>query len=316
MTTRVAPATSETIEEAARILRRGGLVAFPTETVYGLGAIATNDRAVAAIFETKGRPSSNPLIVHVQDRAAATSLGVWSEKADALARAFWPGPLTLVLPRADGAPISHLATAGFPTIALRVPAEPTALALLAATLLPVAAPSANRSGMVSPTTAGHVLDGLGEAVDAILDGGPSRVGVESTVVDMAGPAPSILRPGGVGADEIAAVIGPLILPGEGASAAPGQLASHYAPAKPVRLNVLEPASGEAYVAFGPPPPQSPKFLFQLSRMGDLKEAARNLFAQLRAADASSAPSIAVAPIPDHGIGLAINDRLRRAAYRG
>ncbi len=305
-------ATPETVEEAARILRAGGLVAFPTETVYGLGAVATNDAAVARLFAAKGRPAHNPLIVHVADAAGARPLARWNERADALAEAFWPGPLTLVLPQASGSPISPLVTAGLGTIAVRAPAAPTAQALLDATLLPIAAPSANRSGCVSPTTAAHVAAELGEAVDLTLDAGACAVGVESTVIDLSDAAPRLLRPGGVTRAQVEAIVGPLGAGAPGKIMAPGQLASHYAPTRPVRLDAKAPVAGEAYLAFGPEPDaQGP--LLNLSASGDLGEAAHNLFAMLRALDRADVTAIAVAPIPDESLGEALNDRLRRAA---
>jgi L-threonylcarbamoyladenylate synthase len=312
--TRVLAASDASIEEAARVLRQGGLVAFPTETVYGLGAVATNDRAVARIFEAKRRPAFNPLIVHVADRTAATPLARWTETGEALARAFWPGPLTLVLTREPSAPISPLVTAGLATIALRAPAAPIARRLLRATLLPVAAPSANPSGKVSPTTAAHVVEGLGEVVDLVLDGGPCRVGLESTVVDVSGARPRLLRPGGVPRTAIEAVVGPLEVAGEAAPVqAPGQLASHYAPRCAVRLDALRAAPGEAFLGFGAVLDETAAHRANLSPTGDLEEAARNLFALLRELDRPDVAAIAVAPIPHEGLGEAINDRLRRAA---
>ncbi|MFW5832933.1 MAG: L-threonylcarbamoyladenylate synthase [Pseudomonadota bacterium] len=296
--TRLLPASEASIEEAARVLRQGGLVAFPTETVYGLGAVATNDRAVARIFAAKNRPAFNPLIVHVADRAAATPLARWTEAGEALAAAFWPGPLTLVLTREPSAPISPLVTAGLATVAL----------------LPLAAPSANPSGKVSPTTAAHVVEGLGEAVDLVLDGGPCSVGLESTVVDVSGARPRLLRPGGVPRAAIEAVVGPLEMAGDAAPVqAPGQLASHYAPRCAVRLDALRAAPGEAFLGFGSVLDETAAHRANLSPAGDLDEAARNLFACLRDLDRPDVAAIAVAPIPDQGLGEAINDRLRRAA---
>jgi L-threonylcarbamoyladenylate synthase len=299
-------------------LRIGGLVAFPTETVYGLGAIATDDRAIASIFAAKRRPRFNPLIVHVASPAAARALACWHAAAERLAALFWPGPLTLVLPRAPGSPLSLLVSAGLDTVALRVPAHPLAQALLEATALPVAAPSANPAGAISPTTADHVAKALGERVDLILDGGPCPVGLESTVVDLTGPAPRLLRPGGLVRSRIEAEIGRLQTGpapgGEGTAAlSPGQQASHYAPALPVRLDTHTVAPDEALLAFGPQPPSGAAMVLNLSPGGDLEEAAANLFAMLRALDRPGIRAIAVMPIPRHDLGEAIRDRLVRAA---
>ena len=304
------------IEAAAQALRAGRLVAFPTETVYGLGGIATDDGAVAAIFEAKGRPRLNPLIVHVADRAAARALARWNELAERLAARFWPGALTLVLPRAPGCPLSPLVSAGGDTVGLRVPAHPVAQALLEATALPVAAPSANPAGGVSPTTADHVAEGLGAAVDIILDGGPCRIGLESTVLDLCGGAPRLLRPGGVTRGTLEAEIGPLAAgPADAGQAprAPGQLASHYAPARPLRLEARSVAADEALLAFGPRPLAGARATLNLSATSDLAEAAANLFAMLRRLDRPDVRAIAVMPIPARGLGEAIRDRLERAA---
>jgi L-threonylcarbamoyladenylate synthase len=306
------------IEIAAGALRAGRLVAFPTETVYGLGAVATNDRAVAAIFAAKQRPRFNPLIVHVANRAAATSLGSWNEAAEHVAARFWPGPLTLVLPRAPGSPLSLLVSAGLDTVALRVPAHPVAHALLEATVLPVAAPSANRAGEISPTTADHVEAALGDRVDVILDGGRCPIGLESTVVDLTGPAPRLLRPGGLIRAKLEAVVGPLkvgsIVPqGDDVPLSPGQLASHYAPARPVRLGARTVGPDEALLAFGPEPLEGAAITMNLSASGDLEEAAANLFAMLRALDRPDMRAIAIMPIPGEDLGEAICDRLARAA---
>jgi L-threonylcarbamoyladenylate synthase len=308
----------EDIETAARALRAGRLVAFPTETVYGLGAVATNDRAVASIFAAKRRPRFNPLIVHVSNLAAATALASWTATAERLAARFWPGPLTLVLPRAPGSPLSLLVSAGLDTVALRMPAHPLARALLEATVLPVAAPSANPAGEVSPTTANHVAATLGEQVDLILDGGPCPIGLESTVVDLTGSAPRLLRPGGLVRSEIEAEIGRLqtgsTAGAEGEAAlSPGQQASHYAPARPVRLDARTVAADEALLAFGPQPLAGAAVVLNLSPSGDLQEAAANLFAMLRALDQPDIRTIAVMPIPRHDLGEAICDRLVRAA---
>jgi L-threonylcarbamoyladenylate synthase len=306
------------IDEAARLIREGELVAFPTETVYGLGGDATNERAVAKIFEAKGRPQFNPLISHVLDAGEARRLVQWSDVADKLAARFWPGPLTLVLPRAKNSPIALLATAGLDTAAIRAPAHPMAQALIRATGRPIAAPSANRSGSVSPTRAEHVAESLGDRVKLILDGGPCEVGLESTVLDLTTTTPTLLRPGGATREAIEAVIGPVALShaipsGDAARKSPGQLDSHYAPARPVRLNATSVAGDEALLAFGPRPPAGARQVLNLSPDGDLTEAAANLFAHLRALDKPANTRIAVMPIPQTGLGLAINDRLRRAA---
>jgi L-threonylcarbamoyladenylate synthase len=310
--------TAATIAEAAKLLREGGLVAFPTETVYGLGGDATNERAVAAIFEAKGRPQFNPLISHVLDADEAKRYVRWNETADTLARRFWPGPLTLVLPRAPNSTIALLATAGLDTVAIRAPSHSVAQGLIRAAGRPIAAPSANRSGAISPTRAEHVADSLGDRVKLILDGGPSLVGLESTVLDLTTDTPTLLRPGGATREAIEAVIGPIALSdalptGHVALKSPGQLRSHYAPARPVRLNATSVGPDEGLLAFGPNPPAGAMLTCNLSPSGDLGEAAVNLFAQLRALDRPGIGRIAVMPIPESGLGLAINDRLRRAA---
>jgi L-threonylcarbamoyladenylate synthase len=315
---RVVPASPDAIADAARFLRQGGLVAFPTETVYGLGADATNDLAVAAVFSTKGRPTFNPLIMHVPSLAVAERFGAFDARAKALVAAFWPGPLTLVVPRSADCPVSHLATAGLQSIALRCPAHPVALQLIAQARSPIAAPSANRSGHVSPTTAVHVEADLGPLLDVILDGGPCEVGLESTIIDATGAVITILRPGAITAADLEAVIGAPVRieikakDAADAPLAPGQLESHYAPRAAVRLNAAAPREGEAFLSFGPTgavtgPHRS------LSARADLLEAAANLFAALRDLDALGVASIAVMPIPHEGLGLAINDRLQRAA---
>jgi L-threonylcarbamoyladenylate synthase len=310
-------ATEESIAAAARLLRDGQLVAFPTETVYGLGADATDDRAVAAVFAAKGRPRFNPLIVHVLDVDAAQRLVAFDDRARQLAQAFWPGALTLVLRRKPDCPVSLLASAGLDTLALRVPNHKVAQALLTACGRPIAAPSANASGRVSPTTAAHVAQSLGGKVAMILDGGRCPVGVESTVLDLSGPTPTLLRPGGVTEEEIAALIGRLAAPaamqGEEARRSPGQLESHYAPELPLRLEAREVRPGEALLAFGPAPLAGATHSENLSPSADLQEAAANLFAMLRALDRPGLAGIAVMPIPDRDLGRAINDRLRRAA---
>jgi len=312
--TPIVPADAEHIAAAARAIGDGALVAFPTETVYGLGADATDDEAVAKVFAAKGRPRFNPLIVHVGDVAAARAAVRFNDAAEKLARAFWPGALTVVLPRLDNR-ISLLVSAGLDTVAVRVPNHPVARALLASARVPIAAPSANRAGRVSPTAAGHVVFSLPGpdqgGPQTILDGGPCRVGVESTVVDLSAGRPTLLRPGGVAAEKIAAVIGPLAMPGAGAAPkSPGMLERHYAPELPLRLDVAAAQPGEALLAFGP---NAPEDSINLSAAGDLEEAAANLFAMLRAVDGPPFTAIAVMPVPDVGLGRAINDRLRRAA---
>jgi L-threonylcarbamoyladenylate synthase len=310
----VVKADRSAIKAAADALRRGELVAFPTETVYGLGADATNGRAVAALFAAKGRPRFNPLIAHVADVAAAARLGEFAELGHRLAAAFWPGPLTLVVARRADCPIADLATAGLATLALRVPAHPVAQLLLHDVDRPIAAPSANRSGRVSPTTAEHVAADLGEAVAAILDGGASGIGLESTVVDVTGE-PIILRPGGVARTDIVRVIGRPVGIADGEPtrpASPGMAARHYAPTTPLRLNASNVGAGEALLAFGTPIRHAGAVV-NLSPSADLAEAAANLYAALRALDRLGAPCIAAMPIPEEGLGEAINDRLRRAA---
>ena len=305
------------IDEAARLLRAGGLVAFPTETVYGLGAIATDETAVARIFEAKGRPRFNPLIIHLPSRERVGDAVETTRDAERLADAFWPGALTLVLPRRADAKLSLLASAGLPTLAVRVPAHPGAQALLEAVGAPVAAPSANASGRLSPSTAAHVAASLGDRVDLILDGGACPVGLESTIVDVSGETPTLLRPGGVAAEEVERVLGRTLARPNGAASetaptAPGMLASHYAPGLPIRLEAQEIGPGEAYLAFAETAPDGAAL--NLSEAGDLREAAANLFAMLhRLDDADRFSGIAVAPIPEIGLGRAINDRLRRAA---
>jgi L-threonylcarbamoyladenylate synthase len=315
---RVVAATGATIAEAAELIRSGRLVAFPTETVYGLGANATDDAACAAIFAAKERPRFNPLIVHVLDVAAASAHVLVHERAARLAKTFWPGPLTLVLPRRPDCKLSLLVSAGLDTAAVRSPAHPIARELLRDAGVPIAAPSANRSGEVSPTTAEHVAQSLDGAVDLILDGGPCSVGIESTVLDLSGPTPALLRPGAVTAEALAAVLGTNIVraapvgDGDGGLASPGMLARHYAPGRPVRLDATEQRPGEALLAFGPDAPSHDGVL-NLSARGDLAEAAANLFRMLRALDQPRFTAIAVMPIPGNGLGEAINDRLKRAA---
>jgi L-threonylcarbamoyladenylate synthase len=316
--TRRLTASPEAIAEAADVLKRGGLVAFPTETVYGLGADATSGEAVARIYAAKQRPTFNPLIAHVADLAAAMREGDFSGTALRLAEAFWPGPLTLVVPLAKGASVSELARAGLDSVALRVPGHPLAQALIAAVGRPIAAPSANRSGRVSPTTADHVLADLDGSIDLVLDGGATIVGVESTIVACLDTTPILLRPGGIAREAIERVVGPFpgfdgsVAPSAAALLAPGLLASHYAPRAALRLDAHDVRDGEAVLDFGGRLAGGLPRL-DLSPAGDLIEAAANLFAYLRQLDASGAAAIAVAPIPAAGLGEAICDRLRRAA---
>ena len=307
----VLPADDAAITAAMELLRSGQIVAIPTETVYGLAADASNADAVAKIYAAKGRPDFNPLIVHVADQSAAENLAEFSPMAHQLAQAFWPGPLTLVLPLRPDADIAGAVTAGLPTIALRCPAHPVMQALLKKTGLNIAAPSANKSGGISPTRAEHVLAGLGGAVPMILDGGPCSAGLESTIVAVRDNGWQILRPGPVTSAEIERVLGtsPLAASGDNIEA-PGQLASHYAPSKAVRLNVIQQEPGEWHIGFGAIEGND-----NLSASGDLAQAAANLFEALHRADASAALSISVAPIPHEGIGVAINDRLQRASIR-
>jgi len=311
------------VTQAAALLRAGALVAFGTETVYGLGGDATDPRAVAAIFDAKGRPRFNPLICHYASAGRAFRDVVADRRALRIAAAFWPGPLTLVLPRQPDCPVASLTGAGLDTLAVRVPRHAVALGLLQAVDLPIAAPSANRSGQVSPTSARHVLDGLQGRIAAVLDSGPCEVGIESTVLDLTGNVPVLLRPGGVAVRDLEACLGPIHRADrhEAAAAAsglrsPGLMVSHYAPDLPVRLNAESVADDEALLAFGPPPPGG-RCQFQLSPSSDVVEAAGRLFEGLRWLDAEGvrlgAGRIAVMAVPDSGLGLAINDRLQRAA---
>ena len=315
--TRLMKASPEAIAAAAQCLRMGGLVAMPTETVYGLAADATSDAAVAAIYAAKERPAINPLIAHVLNIEAAREHGLFGPEAETLARAFWPGPLTLVLPVARTCRISLLARAGLDTVAVRAPSHQTARALIEAAGVPLAAPSANRSGRVSPTTAAHVAADLDGRVDLILDAGPCRHGLESTIVACLGPRPELLRPGAVTREKIEAALGSSIDTRSAtrtAPNAPGQLASHSAPRAELRLGAASVSAEEAALDFGGAlEGGSPRARLDLSPAGDLVEAASHLFSYLRALDASGAARIAVAPIPAHGLGAAINDRLRRAA---
>ena len=316
------PAGPAAVAAAARALREGGLVAFPTETVYGLGANAANPAAIARLYQAKGRPAFNPLIAHVGDLEAARRIGRFNAAALKLAEAFWPGPLTLVLPKAKDCAVAELATAGLDTVAVRIPAHPLARDILRAFGGPVAAPSANLSGHVSPTTASHVQADLEGRIDLIVDGGAVAVGVESTILGCF-EAPMLLRPGGVPREAIERILGhALTTPpedagnGNGQPLAPGMLASHYAPRTRVRLDADRVAPGEALLAFGPHPlpgAEATAEVMNLSARGDLTEAAANLFGYLRALDAKRAHTIAVMPIPNDGLGEAINDRLRRAA---
>jgi L-threonylcarbamoyladenylate synthase len=320
--TQILPADEAALATAARCLHEGGLVAFPTETVYGLGADAAQAPAIAAIYEAKGRPSFNPLIAHVADIAAARQIARFDATATRLAEAFWPGPLTLVLPKTPRCPVAELATAGLDTVAIRVPAHPIAQSILRAFGGAVVAPSANISGHVSPTTAAHVAGDLAGRIDLIIDGGPVNVGVESTIVACFETA-MLLRPGGLPREAIERVLGHALqrLPedagGDNAQPlAPGMLASHYAPRTPVRLNATHVEPGEALLAFGSDPiagTDKALAVMNLSARGDLNEAATHLFGYLRTLDAKGAGSIAVMPIPHHSLGEAINDRLRRAA---
>jgi L-threonylcarbamoyladenylate synthase len=298
--TRVLPFSDASIAEAAGLVLAGEPVAVATETVYGLAADATNAEAVARIYQAKGRPSFNPLIVHVPDAAAAERIGAFGDEARALAKAHWPGPLTLVLPLRAGSGIASLVTAGLPTIALRVPAHPAMQALLRATDRPLAAPSANASGSISPTRAHHVLRSLGGRIPLILDAGPTERGLESTIVAASGGPLRLLRRGPIEIDAAEAEATTI--------EAPGQLASHYAPSKPLRLNADAARYNEYLIGFGEVGGDA-----SLSASGDLVEAAARLFALLHDADAGEKPRIAVAPVPEHGLGAAINDRLRRAA---
>lgn len=307
--------TPDAVTRAAEAVRQGRLVAFPTETVYGLGADATNPRAVATIFEVKKRPRFNPLIMHVLNGKEAARHAMWERDAAALTEAFWPGPLTLVLPRRGGSPIVDLATAGLPSVAMRSPAHPVARALIEKAGVPIAAPSANRSGHVSATTARHVAEDLGNAPATILDGGPCRLGIESTVVDLTAWWPEMLRPGAISQADVERVLGRKLAARTAGALpkAPGAMASHYAPRARLRLNAREMRPGEALLAFGSNGPAHDGLMLNLSPTGDLVEAAANLFSALRSLDATGVATIAVAPVPRGGLGEAINDRLARAA---
>lgn len=307
------PATPENINHAAARLRAGDVVSFPTETVYGLGANATNGEAVAKIFAAKTRPKINPLITHVPDAESAHRHALFTPTAEKLAAAFWPGPLTLVLPRKSESPVADLVTAGLETIALRVPRHPVAQALLRACGLPLAAPSANRSGEPSPTDATHVAESLGDEI-LVLDGGAAPMGLESTIIGFDGDVPVLLRLGAIAREDIEIITGRLADAEREPERprAPGRMFRHYAPGKPVALNVTAPQKSDAFLSFGPAP-QGAGHVLPLSESARLEEAASNLFRMLRLADKTNAARIAVAPIPSHGLGEAINDRLRRAA---
>jgi L-threonylcarbamoyladenylate synthase len=313
----VEPATPAAIARAGKMIVAGKLVAFPTETVYGLGGDATQGTSVAAIFAAKGRPSFNPLIVHFPDAVHAGEHAIFDARADELAARFWPGPLTLILPLRPQSAISRLATAGLDSVAVRVPSHPVARALLTAAGRPIAAPSANLSGQISPTAAIHVAEELGGAVDLILAAGKSAIGLESTILDLSGVEAVLLRPGAISEADITDAIGPILrFDGDpDRPNAPGQLRRHYAPATPIRLNATTTGPGEALLAFGPDPfaSRGAEMVLNLSETGDLIEAAANLFAMLRTLDAGGHRHIAVMPIPRTGLGIAINDRLSRAA---
>ncbi|MCC9625735.1 threonylcarbamoyl-AMP synthase [Thalassospira sp. MA62] len=316
----IRPYSEGALSQAAAKLRAGALVAFPTETVYGLGADATNADAVAGIFAAKQRPSFNPLISHFADREAAAQQAVFDDRADKLAAAFWPGALTLVLPKRKDSTVSELTTAGLPSIAVRVPAHPMANALLRAVGRPIAAPSANRSGRISPTTAGHVAHSLGDAIGMILDGGPCGVGLESTVIDLTTDRVVMLRPGGITAEQISNILETDVIMAQTddtSPKSPGMMTSHYAPGLPVRLDATaadpHKYGHEVLLAFGPCKTAGFDAVLWLSKTGDDREAAANLFAKLHEADQTRFDGIAIAPIPDTGLGLAINDRMKRAA---
>ena len=309
--TSIYPATDDALTQAGEVITRGGLVAFPTETVYGLGADATSEEAVASIFAAKERPSFNPLIVHVPDIEAAKELVAFTPAAEKLAAAFWPGALTLVLPRKKDAKLSLLVSAGLDTVAVRMPNHPIATQLLRAAGKPIAAPSANKSGQISPTLATHVVQSLPGKVDIILDGGACAVGLESTVVDACGEQVGFLRPGGISIEQLETIVGPLIFPDDAPDApkSPGMLTSHYAPTLPMRLNATDIKDGEILLGFG----VCNGATLNLSPSGNLAEAAANLFAMMRELDREGYQTMAVSPIPKQGLGLAINDRLTRAA---
>lgn len=300
----------EVLSQASDLLRDGDVVAIPTETVYGLAADATNDRAVAKIYAVKQRPEFNPLIIHCHSAQQAKQYVEFDARAGKLADVFWPGPITFVLKRCQGSPLSLLASSGLDTLAVRIPAHPVAQALIKAYSKPLAAPSANLSQTISPTSAVDVQASLGNRVPLIIDGGQTQVGVESTIIDLTTPTPRILRPGGVSVEQIQQILGSVELFSGLAIKAPGMMARHYAPAVSMRLNVLQPGDGELFLGFG-----NMKCDYNLSSAGNLEEAAANLFRMMRLMDQPGIKGIAVAPIPRHGLGLAINDRLARAATR-
>jgi L-threonylcarbamoyladenylate synthase len=313
MKTKIINADATGIKEAAKLLRAGDLVAFPTETVYGLGADATNDKAVAGIYEAKGRPSFNPLIVHFADVESVKMQVQWNEGAEKLAAKFWPGALTFILPRSNNCKLALLVSGGLDTVAVRIPAHDVAHNLIEAAGTPIAAPSANTSGKISPTTADHVSASLGDKISCILDGGDCSIGLESTVVDLSAETPTLLRPGGITQDELASIIGPLDAADEdSALKSPGMLSRHYAPDVPIRLEAKDFFSEENVLGFGP---AAPAGSLNLSASANLTEAAANLFAMLHELDQPGGKAIAVMPIPATGLGVAINDRLRRAASR-
>ena len=313
MDTKTLKADETGITEAAERLNRGELVAFPTETVYGLGADARDDQAVAHIYEAKGRPNFNPLIVHFASSTDVKHAVLWNEWAEKLAASFWPGALTFILPRSEDCEISLLVSAGLNTVAVRVPAHEIAHQLIKKAACPIAAPSANTSGKISPTTAAHVEASLGGRIPCILDGGACAIGLESTVIDLSGDVPTLLRPGGITQDDIEAELGRVSVgDGEGAVLSPGMLARHYSPNAPISLNVSEFTGTENVLGFGP---SAPAGAVNLSNSCDLVEAAANLFSLLHQLDQPGANPIAVMPIPETGLGIAINDRLRRAAAR-
>jgi L-threonylcarbamoyladenylate synthase len=322
LTTKIVAASDSATEEAARCFENGGLVAFPTETVYGIGADATNPEAIARLYRAKGRPSFNPLISHIADLAGAERIARFTPLARRLVEAFWPGPLTVVLPKTPDCPVADLATAGLDTIAVRMPVHPVARDILRKVGRPIAAPSANLSGHVSPTAAAHVQGDLLGRIDLIVDGGAVPVGIESTIVGCV-ETPVLLRPGGLPREDIERLLGQRLAPPMAESSghsdqplAPGMLASHYAPRTGVRLDAVRLEPGEALLAFGPqaiPGAEAAVAMLNLSERGDLIEAAANLFGHLRALDAANAEAIAVMPVPEDGLGEGINDRLRRAA---
>lgn len=315
MMTNIFPDTLPNIEKAAKIIQNGGLVAFPTETVYGLGANAYNPHAVASIFAAKGRPAFNPLISHIAEKDFIKEFAITDSRVMALADKFWPGPLTFVLNRIDDNPSLDLVCAGLKTITVRMPCHHTALALIKKSGVPVAAPSANCSQSISPTTAHHVYESLGEKVQMILDGGCCAVGVESTIIDLTGSKVVLLRAGGIPLEELESFLGEKVLISHGnpdLPTSPGQFLKHYAPSHPLRINVVEPEDDEFFIGFG----KVNHAALNLSPKADLCEAAAHLFAYMRLADSQNQfPKIAMSPIPEQGLGLAINDRIRRAAYK-